>query len=334
MIRPGRSARIVASAGAHSDDTEALQTDVMRFMAIIGLCLTAIFALVQSAPARITSTSPVQVELQHTIAEQQQQLRELQAETSAMEQQLNETRARNEQAQQTLHDSEQQLNQVTEANAQARKARRHIQAELNNLHGLLQQAGVKLDAIRQAARAQQETTEILQQRLARRQKKLDDYQQRLQTLRVQQDAVPALAAARQAPNTPPAAKPSVQQQGFSLRFASAEALDRLVANGFVNLYGMSGKKAWRLSLVSGAPAFNPASTPVKFHEMARVTVPAHYLRAWPAHASGTEAGTVTWGVQLPAGTTQRINALTRGNQGGTLVIGAGGDVTIEKNNRE
>lgn len=32
-------------------DGESLQTDVMRFMAIIGLCLTAIFALVQSLPS-------------------------------------------------------------------------------------------------------------------------------------------------------------------------------------------------------------------------------------------------------------------------------------------
>ena len=141
-------------------------------------------------------------------------------------------------------------------------------------------------------------------------------------------------AAQPAPTTPPAPEPAARQQGFSLRFASTEALDRLVANGFVNLYGMSGKKAWRLSLVTGAPAFSLASTPAKFHEMARGTVPAHYLRAWPAHASGTAAGAVTWGVQLPPGTTQRINSLTRDNQGGTLVIGAGGDVTIENNNRE
>jgi len=33
------------------DEAEMLQTDVMRFIAILGLCLMAVFALVQSLPA-------------------------------------------------------------------------------------------------------------------------------------------------------------------------------------------------------------------------------------------------------------------------------------------
>ena len=37
-----------------------LQTDIMRFMAILSLCLVAIFALVQSIP--LTPTEPVSVE--------------------------------------------------------------------------------------------------------------------------------------------------------------------------------------------------------------------------------------------------------------------------------
>jgi hypothetical protein len=50
MIRRRRQARFPAASGAAGNDTDALQTDVMRFMAIIGLCLMAVFALVQSIP--------------------------------------------------------------------------------------------------------------------------------------------------------------------------------------------------------------------------------------------------------------------------------------------
>ena len=49
-------------AGRGHDDMEALQTDVMRFMAILGLCLAAIFSLVRSPdfnpPAELTVAKP------------------------------------------------------------------------------------------------------------------------------------------------------------------------------------------------------------------------------------------------------------------------------------
>ena len=47
-----------AEAGGAAD----LQTDVMRFMAILSLCLVAIFALVQSIPLAPTSETPTPVE--------------------------------------------------------------------------------------------------------------------------------------------------------------------------------------------------------------------------------------------------------------------------------
>ena len=40
------------------DDAETLQTDVMRFLAILGLCLAAIFSLVQSATIETATPTP------------------------------------------------------------------------------------------------------------------------------------------------------------------------------------------------------------------------------------------------------------------------------------
>ena len=45
-----------------SDDVEMLQTDVMRFFAILCLCLTAIFALVKALPVAPPDAAPTIVE--------------------------------------------------------------------------------------------------------------------------------------------------------------------------------------------------------------------------------------------------------------------------------
>ena len=53
-------------------DTDALQTDVMRFMAIIGLCLAALFALVQGLPGnreQTISPNDSQIEIERQLAD-------------------------------------------------------------------------------------------------------------------------------------------------------------------------------------------------------------------------------------------------------------------------
>jgi outer membrane biosynthesis protein TonB len=57
------------SRGSDSDAGGAadLQTDVMRFMAIISLCLVAIFALVQSIPLTPTAEDPVKVDAEPVV---------------------------------------------------------------------------------------------------------------------------------------------------------------------------------------------------------------------------------------------------------------------------
>ncbi|MDH3578156.1 MAG: hypothetical protein OEO71_10115 [Gammaproteobacteria bacterium] len=55
------------SADMDSGGAADLQTDIMRFMAILSLCLVAIFALVQSIP--MTPAPPVEPEPQHTPVE-------------------------------------------------------------------------------------------------------------------------------------------------------------------------------------------------------------------------------------------------------------------------
>jgi hypothetical protein len=128
----------------------------------------------------------------------------------------------------------------------------------------------------------------------------------------------------------PAVKPVPDKQGFSLRFASAAALDRQVAADSVSLYGMADQQAWRLSLDAGRPAVARTSFPGWFHEMSAVTVPVHYLHSLKNAADGPGQSSIVWGVQLPVATKAAITSLIQGQQGGALVILDDGQVTLEE----
>ena len=277
MIRR-RYARFPAASAVAGSDTDALQTDVMRFMAIIGLCLMAVFALVQSIPVQQpvkpapAATAPQPIP-QANRAQRQQAL-QLQVELDALNSQKDHTQV-------LLAAAQQRYEQVTGQIQQARELRERQEREAH-----------KQSSPRQVAKAANEKLAPV-------------------------------------PNVSRAEKP----QGFTLRFASATALDRLVTAGSVSLYGMADQQAWRLSLADGQPAATRASLPGSFHEMSATTVPAYYIRSLDDVADGLVQ--VVWGVQLPSATRQAISTLVakqqaQGEPGGTLVIQDNGQVLLEE----
>jgi hypothetical protein len=286
MIRRRRPARFPAVSGAAGGDTSALETDVMRFMSIIGLCLMAVFALVQSIPVR-EADKPVQVSQAATVRQaihqenraQQQQVQQLQAELDVL-------KSEKDQTQYLLAVAQQRYEQVTGQIQQAREARERRENEV----------------IRQPP---------------------------------QQAGKPASEKPPPAAEAAPAANPLPGKQGFTLRFASAAALDRLIMAGSVALYGMAGQQAWRLSMEAGRPSVARASLPGWFHEMSAATVPAHYIRSLDNAADGPGQVAIVWGVQLPSATKAAITARVeqrraRHRQGGTLVIRDDGQVALEE----
>lgn len=269
MIRPGRSTRYNATAGSTGSDIDALQTDVMRFMSILGLCLMAVFALVQSIPPQETDAIPPEAE-------------------------------------------------------QARGTQDSLKTELDVLRHQLAEGRDKLAGIEQAARNKAQSLRALQQHLREEQKMLDDIRQRASTLKIKRAPTPAPPVIEKRP--PPV--PAAVKKGFTLRFASDEALQRQVAAGTVSLYAMAGKQAWRLSLSHGRPVFAHDTFPGWFHEMASSTVPVQYVRTLGKSTDRPAQSSIVWGVQLPPATKQGIASLTRGRQGGNLVIAADGQVTL------
>ena len=293
MIRRRRHARFPAAAAAAGSDIDALQTDVMRFMAIIGLCLMAVFALVQSIPER-EAVKPVQPSRVAVVRPALQQ---------------------------------ENLQQIRQGILQKKRAQQ-LQAELDALKSEKDQTQYILAVAQQ--RYEQVTGQIQQSREARDRREIKVIRRS-----PQQADKPASEKPPPVPEASPAAKPVPDKQGFTLRFASAAALDRLITAGSVSLYGMDGQQAWRLSMEAGRPTVARASLPGWFHEMSAATVPAHYIRSLDNAADGPGQVAIVWGVQLPSATKAAITARVeqqqmQGEQGGTLVIRDDGQVALEE----
>ena len=75
--------------GQHGDsENESLQTDIQRFIAIIGFCLMAVFALVQAIPVTEPEKMTVIEDVQHYAVVQEKELGRLKSENRRLEKDL------------------------------------------------------------------------------------------------------------------------------------------------------------------------------------------------------------------------------------------------------
>jgi hypothetical protein len=116
------------------------------------------------------------------------------------------------------------------------------------------------------------------------------------------------------------------QKGFTLRFASDDALKRLVSRGVVGLYAISSKGVQRMSVDGDGLSFWNASMPEQFHEMDVATVPTEVLAAY--RRSDAVDG-VKWAVSLPPTMSRQLNEYLASLEGGSLVIGRDGQLSVE-----
>ena len=135
-----------------------------------------------------------------------------------------------------------------------------------------------------------------------------------------------------ATQTPPSPEPVATEQapepeGFTLRFESDQALMRLVATSQVGLYALGEERAQRMTVSSSRVSFWDASIPNTFHEMEATTVPRSVVDALAR--SGTATESVSWGVTLPGKLRGQLDELMRNNNGGSLLIGADGQLRLE-----
>jgi Skp family chaperone for outer membrane proteins len=312
-----------------SDDAEMLQTDVMRFFAILCLCLMAIFALVKTLPMAPPDTGPAIVEpadlkaeakvLQKKIVALKEKLEaiqpRIQAATAAAEHasaQAIEAAKTEEAVRERVTKVKQELEKVSQTLGDTR---REIEMRENKLVQILEDIAdkrrVRAELKTQMENQTQALTEI-REKIERVRVKLDQNQQ--------SDQKPV----KETPGVTPPPEPA--RKGFTLRFASDEALEKLILDGKVNFYAIAGKNAWRLKLSGGKPAYIATAFPRQIYEMETPTVPIDYAAVFQRQIAVFGRRTLTWGVTLPVPTTDSINQMVSGRKKGDLIITADGEV--------
>jgi Skp family chaperone for outer membrane proteins len=308
-----------------------LQTDVMRFFAILSLCLMAIFALVKTLPMAPSDTRPAMAEpedqkakakrLQNKIAALKKKFAEMQRRLQAATAAADHASAQAVKAAKTEETVRDRVVKVKQELAKVSQTLGHTQREIKireiNLGQILKDIAdkrrVRTELTTQIKNENQSLTKI-REKMERAQEKMDlNY--------------PPIQEPLQKPSelTPPS-EPA--QKGFTLRFASDEALEKLIAAGKVNFYAIAGKNAWRIKLSNGSPVYIAAEFPRQIYEMETHTVPSDYIAVFQRQIAVFGRRTLTWGVILPGQTKDSINQMVRSRKEGDLIITADGEVKL------
>jgi hypothetical protein len=133
--------------------------------------------------------------------------------------------------------------------------------------------------------------------------------------------LPATEPPVEIPSREPAAPVTREPaEGFTLEFASGDAMQSLLDAGRVRLYAAVGDNFW---LLDRAGDFVPTDPPEAYYRMADDTVPPELRRLLPV------PGEATWGVTLPERTIGQLRGFMQRHDNGRLLIQAGGDVSRE-----
>ncbi len=275
-----------------------LQTDIMRFMAILALCLVAVFALVQSLPQVPTSMDS------SALPSPDSERREIITAPVAA-------------AMRAPRDAAPPVINAPPADARSPENTRapENQSPARRVAPLAESTPPSEPNGSQPIEAAREAT--LPEPVANAQ--LDE---------VTTDTPSEQATAIAQPDETTAAAPA--EEGFSLRFASDIALTRLVANNAVGLYAINPQRALRMSVNRGTYSFWPASAPNQFHEMDPGTVPDTVVIALRRSGTLGPDPAVKWGVTLPMKMRQQLNGYLAEQSSGALVIEADGQLRLEQ----
>lgn len=133
-------------------------------------------------------------------------------------------------------------------------------------------------------------------------------------------------AAEAEPTPDSAPEPTPEQRGFTLRFDSDAAMLRMVSRGEAGVFLIDGRRAWQLGFGDVGAQFAEAAPPSRFHAIAAGTVP-RLLRDAATLSPGVPQA--VWGVTLPDHTSRDLAALLRTHDHGELIIDSRGRVRRE-----
>ncbi len=261
---------IDADGGGAAD----LQTDVMRFMAIISMCLVAIFALVQSIPTQVSIPAAVPSPLPQSAPPAQP------VENPPEPVPVPETTP-----QPIPHPGDSDPNSAHPGDSDPDTVRVTVPETVvpKPIPAPMQEGDSDPDSVRVTVPESKVT-------------------------------VPELGQ-------------SGPSEGFTLRFASDQALTALVAREDIGFYAIVDDSASRMQYDRGRVEFWQSSVPKQYHEMDASTVPSSVRDA--LRRTGQTAD-VTWGVTLPSRLSRELNRYLSSYSGGDLIIAANGTMRREE----
>ena len=314
-----------------SDDVEMLQTDVMRFFAILCLCLMAIFALVKALPMAPPADRPTIAEPTDLKAEAQS----LQIQIAILKKKLAKTLTQ-------VQDSSAAAEQSSLQAKKAAKDEQDILTRLAHTQQELKKVSQSLNNTRRELKTRERKLAGIVNDIDNKQRihsglksQVQDEIQNLKKIQTVLDLANEKVSqshhqTQQAPKKPSEVNPPKRsaKEGYILRFASEAALQTLISGRKVNFYAVAGKKTWQLRLTGGRPDYIATKNPQQIYEMETATVPIEYTAAFQQQVAAFGPTTVTWGVTLPVQTTASINRLIKGQKGGDLTIMPDGEVVL------
>lgn len=320
-----RRRRVLGGGGADFDsDAEVLQTDVMRFMALLGFLLVGIFALVQALPVSPVDQSPA-------LEERARLERELLA------------------LQRHVADQRDRLQRLLQSVAAAQAMREELERDARQVRSELTRVRTTAEHLATEVEARKESLEALEQRLdrgreslSRTRRELERERAELTTLESELNRAEQRAAqAAQAPPTPAPSPPEqsaseparqagkVPQRGVSISFASDRAFHRLVSEQRVQFYAVIGQRSWKADPLGRVINFRAGAPPGQFHEMAPETVPDRYRRSLRAVVSAADGRDIVWATVLPQAMVAEIRRRVSGLRGAEVVIQADGSLRVD-----
>ncbi len=211
-----------------------------------------------------------------------------------------------------------------------------IENQIKNRKKSLQALRTSVERDRNALRKTQENYELLKERM------LAVQRERKKVLVEDIVAAPKAAETLKAkPRADPIEVPKDEtverplppkRVGFTLKFESEEAFNRLLEKKLIRFYVFLGAKTWRVRLQKEIPEFVSVSKPQQYQEMDPATVPALYATYFKRTVASHGRHFEIWGVILPKSISRSIQLKIRNKQGGDVVINGQGGIRLENSN--
>ena len=309
----------------NSMDTEGLQTDVMRFLAIIALCLVAILALVQRAQPPETSQPP-QPQKTASVATQDAVL-------------IDDTRPTQPSNEPTPLPAPERLKVIATTKTRAPAEQSGLEERVVPI-AAPEPKKFKLPVEPVAATELAATPETVPQSTAfipaespslKVPEADPDWIAEQPSLQQQpaaalentpRESVTAVAPAAEIQEPTPSPEVAPEEESLSLRFASETDFLRLLTGRTVTLYLFNERSAWRLGRDF---AFAESPAPKQVYEVLPSTIPQAILRSAQGKVAGLEH--YAWGVGMPAEIEASIQRWVQRVSTGELLIDRTGTVT-------